>query len=203
MRDITHILFDLGRVLIQLDGAPPLRDTWLPQLWSEEEKWARWGRCPVVVAYESGKISADDFVTQMIDYFCLEVEPQVFKDTFSSWPKGFLTGAEALLKQLKPNYTLAFYSNTSDLHLPRFMQEIGLANYFDFAFASYEIGHYKPDVAGFRYVQQAMAVDSEQILFLDDLLANVQAAQSMGMQAAQVIGVDAVKEALHRFGVAL
>ncbi|MBX2857197.1 MAG: HAD family phosphatase [Cellvibrionaceae bacterium] len=197
--EITHILFDLGRVLINLPGPPPLRDEWLPQALSVEEKWRRWGECPVVIAYESGKISAEEFIDGMLAYFNLSVGGAQFREAFVDWPAGFLPGAQDLLRQLKPRYTLAFYSNTSDLHLPRFMNTIGLAQYFDFAFASYEIGHYKPDPEGFRIVQQRMAVANEHILFIDDMPANVASAVSVGMHAEQALGVDQVKQVLRRY----
>ena len=198
--NITHILFDLGRVLINLDGPPPLRDEWLNQVLSEQQKWQRWGECPAVIAYESGKISAEAFAREMIAYFHLKTDEQQFKEAFVNWPKGFLDGAPALLTQLKGRYKLAFYSNTSDMHLPQFMQRMGLAQYFDFSFASYEIGYYKPDVEGFRCVLSKMGVAGTQVLFIDDMPANVASARSVGMHAEQALGLAEVKRVLHGYG---
>lgn len=197
---IDTILFDLGRVLIDLDGPPPLQDDWLSSPLSEEEKWQRWSASSFVTEYESGKISADDFVRLVIKDLHLNVSEPVFRKAFIDWPKGFLPGAESVLRKLRGRYRLAFYSNTSDMHLPKLMNEIGLANYFDHAFASFEIGYFKPDPQGFQHVLKAMSAVPEQVLFIDDLPQNVAGARDLGFKSEQALGFKEVEAALIKHG---
>ncbi len=200
MADIEAILFDLGGVLIELDG-PPIKNAWLDEDISEEESWRRWGRSSHVAAYESGKMSADQFLENVIEEQGLNLSVDEFRVAFSQWPGNTYSGTEQLLEQLRKKYTLAFYSNTSDLHLPRLMDELNLGEYFDFTFASYEIGYHKPNLDGYQYVVKQMALPAEKILFVDDNANNVESARKAGLQARHVVGPDELKQVLAAEGL--
>jgi len=195
MKAISTILFDLGGVLIELDG-PPIKPDWLDHPIDYAENWRRWGNSEFVKGYETGRIGSDEFIDGVIAELGLQVDRDVFKQMYITWPKSFYPGAAELLKKLRENYQLAFYSNTSDLHLPRLLHDVGLASYFDYTFASYEIGYFKPDPDGYRHVLQQMDVAAENVLFIDDNPANVRGALDVGLHARQAFQLDEVKEAL-------
>ena len=58
-RAIEIVLFDLGGVLIELDGVASMRE--LTGIESDDELWRRWLGCRWVRSYERGGCSADDF----------------------------------------------------------------------------------------------------------------------------------------------
>lgn len=198
-RKIKAIVFDLGGVLIELDGPPLLRE-WIKEDITLEENKRRWGRCPSVEAFEKGQLSVPEFVRGVIRDLQLDVEEAAFLERFVRWPAGLYPGVLGLLEALRREYVLGFFSNTSELHWPRIMHEMQLADKFDYCFASFQIARYKPDVASFRYVAQKMKMQAHDILFLDDSAANVDAAQEAGMQGLQVLGLEEVKTALKALG---
>ncbi|WP_045859362.1 HAD family hydrolase [Teredinibacter purpureus] len=191
MTAISTLLFDLGGVLIELDG-PPIKKEWINETLSHEENWQRWMSSSYVKNFETGKITAEDFVTGVVKELSLNTSEDTFRQAFVEWPKALFPGVTELLCALKKNYNLAFFSNTSSLHLPRLLNELQLADYFDYTYASYEIGHFKPDVSGFHYVSADMGVSPESILFIDDNQINIQGALAAGLQAQKAVGFDDV-----------
>lgn len=202
MGEISTIVFDLGGVLIELDG-PPIKDTWLNENLDYAENWRRWGGSRYVKAYETGVISSNEFITGVISELKLNVSDEAFRSAYISWPKAFFPGTEKLLARLKTKYRLAFYSNTSELHLPRLLEEIGLATYFERTFASYDIGYFKPDHDGYRHVLSEMNVFPEEVLFIDDNQMNVEGAEAVGMRARKAFQHDEVKRVLREEGCLL
>ena len=196
---VSTILFDLGGVLIELDG-PPIKAHWISTRLSHEQNWQLWMSSTFVQRYETGAISSADFVTGVIGELNLEVSEDDFKQAFIQWPKELFAGASEMLMALKSRYTLAFFSNTSALHLPRLLDELALADYFDHTYASYEIGFFKPDVHGFHYVVKDMRVEAANVLFLDDNQVNVDAARKAGLQAEKAHGLTEVKSVLSAYG---
>ena len=196
---VTTLLFDLGGVLIELDGSP-LKDHWLETPVSYADAWLRWGQSPVVKAFETGIMPADEFVERIIAEQGLLISSDQFKQEFTRWPKGLFAGARELLLSLRKDYTLGFYSNTNELHLPWLTKDLGLESLFDYCFASYEIGYFKPDTQGFAYAADKMGVDPRNILFIDDNMLNVEGARKAGLHAEKAFELEEVKAVLHKYG---
>jgi putative hydrolase of the HAD superfamily len=137
----------------------------------------------------------------MLAEFGLPIEAAQFLEEFTVWPKGVFAGSFELLEQLSASHRLACLSNTNALHWPRVCDEMGLARYFEFSFASHLVGMLKPDLAIFQHVIEQLGVPAERILFLDDNQLNVASAQSAGMVARRVAGLDEVRAALADLGV--
>jgi putative hydrolase of the HAD superfamily len=55
---------------------------------------------------------------------------------------------------------------------------------FDGEFYSCTVGYAKPDPAYFRAILNAIGVAGDEVLFIDDLLPNVEAARSVGLRAS-------------------
>lgn len=198
--NISTILFDLGRVLVELDG-PPIKNHWLAEPIAELESWQRWGRSTVVKAFESGELGADAFSEALVKEQGLVIAAPQFAAEFSAWPKALFPGVVPLLTALGLGYRLAYFSNTSCLHVPRLNHEMGLAELIPHRFASCEIGFFKPDPAGFEFILSELDVAPASVLFLDDSPANIEAARSCGLLAEQVVGLAEVKAALAKHGI--
>lgn len=198
-KKIKVILFDLGGVLVELDG-PPLKAHWLKREISLEENWRLWAQSRLVEVFESGHISASEFAKGLIDELQLSVSEEVLIREFAAWPKGLFPGAEAWLKSLRQHYVLACYSNTSELHWPRLLEEMKLDSLLDHCFASFLLTCYKPAREGFDRIVEQLQVRSEEILFLDDNVANVEAARTAGLHAVHVKGLQGAQMALASLG---
>jgi len=198
--DVRLILFDLGGVLVELDG-PPLKPEWLQTSISVEENWKRWVESPLVEALEKGEISSQYFAEGLIAELALQVSAGELIEQVVRWPLGLFPRAECYLKELRQHYPLACYSNTSELHWPRLMGEMGLEKLLDHAFASFLMGCYKPDRSGFDYVIEKLSLEPQQIVFLDDNIANVDTAEELGLIARHVRGLQGVHAALRELGL--
>jgi len=65
-------------------------------------------------------------------------------------------------------------------------------NRFDQVTLSYEVHSAKPDPVIYEHCLEALGTPPEQTLFLDDRIANVQAAEALGMRAIQFLNRDDV-----------
>ena len=195
---IDCVIFDLGGVLVELDG-PPLASEH-SQL-SEPEIWQQWLHSSAVRRFESGRSHPEEFATALISEMKLDQTTESFLSYFKDWPRGFYTGAEALLGELKQSVQVACLSNTNQLHWDRFNQESNVISQFDFVFASFETAHLKPDQAAFIHAIYSLDMLPERLLFFDDNPTNIQAAKAAGMLAELTRGPTEAAAHLKRYGL--
>jgi len=194
------LLFDLGGVLIELVGQP-IRNEWIAGHDTPEVSWQKWLTSDAARAFETGRISADDFARQIVAEMNLTISEAQFKQYFTDWPVGLYPGVLNLLRQLENDFELALFSNSNELHWGRKMHEMQLDGCFGHYFASHKIGLAKPDAAAFRYVIEHLPADPDTILFLDDNQMNIDAARAQGMQAERTCGFNEVKAVLAARGI--
>jgi len=80
---------------------------------------------------------------------------------------------------------------------------------FDHSFYSYQLGYAKPDVRYFQTILASLPFAPAQVLFIDDLETNVEAARTVGIEAAQFVhpqspaAASALRALLETFSVVL
>jgi putative hydrolase of the HAD superfamily len=181
------VLFDLGGVVVELAGVPTFRG-WCEDQPSDDEIWERWLRSPAVRRFETGVSDPIEFATCIVDEFSLSVEPADFLEAFAAWPRGPFPGALELVGDVRTRHRVACLSNCNEVHWPRFLGEMRLAESFDHCFSSHELGVLKPDRDVFERVVDHLNCRADAILFLDDNQLNVDGARSAGLKAARVRG---------------
>jgi len=194
------ILFDLGGVLIELTGTARLLE-WATHIKSIEELWQLWLTSPSVRLFETGRCTPEQFAKAIKAEMRLEVSIEQFLTEFTTWPTKPYPGSQALLQTLSTHYRLGCLANTNILHWERISTEMGLLELFHTPLASHQIGVLKPDHEAFLYAAEKMQAAPERILFLDDNLLNVQAAQAVGMAAHRVQGLTETVAKLKEVGV--
>lgn len=90
-----------------------------------------------------------------------------------------------LLKSLRPRYITAILTNAGSEFRATFVRAYGMEEWAGRVLISAEMGLAKPDPAIFTAAAEIMSVRPEEVLFLDDLLENVEGARSTGMAAIQ------------------
>lgn len=198
--EISVVMFDLGNVLVDLGDVEKMHEM-LNTEGEESDVWLKWLRSPSVAAFDSGKITFDQFAMRLPQEVGSNVDKETFKKAFKAWPKGLFTGALELVQSVKPNYHRAILSNTNAAHWSRLMNEMGLAGNFHSYFASHLIGSVKPDRSIYDYVLDALQVAPEKILFIDDNQVNIDMAQTLGIQAHRVKGVEEARNVLNSYNV--
>ncbi len=197
---ITHIVFDLGGVIIELRGAP-IRREWTSANETHEQMWEKWLTANAPRQFEAGKIDTQTFGNMIVDELSLSISSAEFLDYFLSLPIAPFPGALELVRSLKPQYKTALFSNSNAMHWDKKMSEFKLGPDFDFHFASHLMGLVKPDLAAFEHVVSVLGIPAQNILFLDDNQMNVDAARSIGMLAEKVVGFEQLPSALAKHEV--
>lgn len=199
-QQITHLVFDLGGVIVELNGTPIL-GAWLAGEHTPESLWQIWLTSDAPRAFESGLIGQEQFAERVVRELSLNVSEGQFLEHFTGLPVGPYPGALALLASLKEHYTLSLFSNSNELHWDRKMNEMQLREAFHHKFASHLMGKVKPDGEAFQAVLDQLGAPPNQILFLDDNQLNVDAAAKAGFQVARVVGFTQLKDTLAKFGI--
>lgn len=179
------IIFDFGNVLINLDFErcfQNFEDT-LQVDWSNR-------KIPVeikdaIVAFDKGKLSKVQFAERFRTinskvsnddiYFAwnsllLEIPPTRFK----------------FLESLRSSFNIALLSNINELHLnwieDHLLEKYGIKNFgtqfFDKVFYSHHISLRKPEDRIYQYVMKSIDSEGTDILFIDDMEQNIQAARN-------------------------
>lgn len=195
MKQITHLVFDLGGVIVELNGTP-IKEGWMSGEFSSESLWKKWLTSEAPRAFESGRIGVSEFAENIVRELSLEVSEAEFINHFKYLPIGPYPGAIDLLYSLKERYTTSLFSNSNELHWERKMNEMKLKDAFHHKFASHLMGKVKPDIEAFQEVKRGLRVPAHQILFLDDNQLNVEAATLAGFVASKVVGFSELNSVL-------
>jgi HAD superfamily hydrolase (TIGR01509 family) len=196
---ISAVLFDIGGVLVALDGMPSLARL-MDGKKSYDAIHELWMTCPAVVAHETGKISAEEFAVGVTADLNLPVTAHSFLRDFCAWPRAVHPGTFQLLEDIPRQYQVAALSNTSAVHWNRIV-EMGLAERFQLTYLSHETGYLKPAREAFLVALKGLALAPSAVLFLDDGSANVKAARALGMPAHLASNPQEARAVLEEYGV--
>ncbi len=191
------LLFDLGGVLIENHTFPRLRDL-LDRPFDDDTLKHRWLESPAVIGFEHGRLTPAEFASGFLAEWNLELAPGEFLEEFTGWPARYFPGATRVLRELSGRHRLACLSNSNELHWARYN---GFREHFDPALSSHLLGVMKPDPRAFRLAVEQCGVPAGDILFFDDLPANVEAARTAGMQAFHVQGFGELEAVLRAEGL--
>lgn len=196
---ISAVVFDIGGVLIELNGLPSIAKL-LDSQQSYDDIYKKWMASPAVIAHETGKIQADAFAVGAIRDLGLSITPEAFIENFATWIVGTFPNTFSVLESIPAHITVAALSNTSPTHWER-VAATGLANRFKHLFLSHEIGHLKPTPAAFQAVLTTLNLPAEEIIFFDDNIDNVNASIALGFKGHQAFNPTEVQSILSQYGV--
>jgi putative hydrolase of the HAD superfamily len=188
------LMFDLGGVLVVNDMFDELPKLTKDNV-GEDSLKAKWLQSPAVRDFELGKCSRDKFAKSMVEEFQLSVTPNEFLGAFSGWPKGFYSGAEDLLGDLRAQYSTACLSNSNELHWTT-----NVTSHFDHSYSSHLLNRIKPDVEVFEFVTSDIGRNPGEIVFFDDSQLNIDAARAFGWEAHLTVGFAELNRVLKKIG---
>jgi len=174
------ILFDLGNVLVRyahdatvaavaaLYGVAPAT---LSQALTAQE-----------TDFGLGLLAVPDFLTSLIRSLGREIDAGRFARAFcAGLARDDAALAYALSLQKRAPVQIGAISNTNEIHVVWLDQHIPELAGFELVMMSNEVHLLKPDPAIFELALEGLAMPAAQVLFIDDLAANVEAAQALGM----------------------
>ena len=187
---IKNIVFDFGGVLLDLEPNDSYEA--MQQVLEFDD---------IQTFLQDNKQLLDDLETGAIRYenFLWNVQRLAKtvpdgKEVINAWNamlKGWKPEKLELLETLKTRYELYLLSNTNEIHLQWVKNDLLFHHniddfedrYFNRAIFSHRVGMKKPDREIFQHLLDETGIDPAESLYIDDLIANVEMASSLGFQA--------------------
>lgn len=191
---ITHIVCDMGGVLVQLEWQQRMEKL-LGRSISSDEVHKIWRTARSTHGFETGTMDFDEFAVAFIEDFNLNLSPEAVQAEFLAMVQEPMPECDRVLAELKTRYHLSLLSNTNPAHIGK-LRRHGFFDYFEVLFLSYEIGQMKPNPVIFQHILNTLGVAPAQIAFFDDGRSNVEAAQASGIMAFQVTSPEGIRAAI-------
>jgi len=196
------LLFDLGRVVLDLDFNRTLR-LWADHAGCEPAHLVeRFARDELYRRHEKGEISDAAFFAGLRTSLGVDLSDAQFLEGWNAIFAGEIPGIDRLLAQAAQCLPLYAFSNTNSPHVEYFSEEYAdVLGHFRELFLSPSIGLRKPDAEAYDHVVKAIGVPAERIVFFDDLAQNIEGARDRGLIAVHVTSPDDVAKALAALGI--
>lgn len=200
MPQIKHVVFDLGKVLIDFSYTqlfPLLRRQ--GAVIADVEDFAARVR---LVDYEHGRISTAEFLLGVNRLLSRPLDPTEFRQAWCS----IFTPIPQMLqlaRQLQTRVGVYIISNTSEIHWHYLRERFLLADLCRDTFASFEVGHMKPAAAIYAAAEQRFGFTAAEAVFIDDRQENVVGAEACGWHAIQHLSYGQTRDALIALGLEL
>lgn len=199
---VDALLFDLGRVVLDIDFSRVLR-VWAAHAGvSPDDIVNRFASRDAYMRHERGEMSDDAFFAHLRDELGIALTPAQFLEGWNAIFVGEMPGIAALLEQAAKRWPLYAFSNTNAAHVAHFSaHHAELLRNFRQVFLSSSIGMRKPEPESFDHVIAQIGLPAQRILFFDDLAENIEGARARGLQTVHVTSPTSVADALKTLGL--
>jgi FMN phosphatase YigB (HAD superfamily) len=180
---IEAIIFDIGRVIIDLDPSRAIATIGAGSRLAPDEVWRAVQDDPLWLGWQEGRVTPRQWYKNLIARFHAPISFDEFRDAWNSVlvPKTILP--EQLFKQLAKTCRLVLLSNTDPIHVEYMESKFKFMPYFTRRIYSCEVGASKPCVKIFQAAIKAAGVPAERALYIDDIQEYVLAGQAAGLNA--------------------
>ena len=192
------VIFDLGRVLIEVDFTRGLFRYRNPSgQKSDQEVLEELFSDPVFVDFNTGKITPEETYQLVREKYGLPIDYEVF---VREWSNIFapMDGMEALLTEVARKFPVGLLSDIDPLHWAYCRKNFTFLSIFTRPALSFEIGALKPAEICYLTAARNIGMAPEACLFIDDREVNVSGAIKAGMEAIRFTGTDALRRQLHQ-----
>ena len=182
---VRAVAFDIGGVLeVPTDNA--LAGRWERRLGLPRgELFGRLRRSGLGRDANLGRVSAAEFALALGRLYGLDrpTTEELLAELWDWYVGELNTGMAAYFQGLRPRYRTAILSNAAEGGHREEERPYGFAGMADVLVYSYEVGIEKPDRRIYEIACERLGVHPSEVVFLDDLEANVAAARRLGMRA--------------------
>ena len=189
LTNIKNIIFDLGKVLLNLDFNASIVAFQKLGLKTDVLDSKQVYSDPVFYELEVGKVTPEEFcnrvrkVIQNPDSTDSQIE-----DAWYSMILDIPASRVKVVQELSKNYNVYLFSNTNKIHIERLHRAFKTEHGIDFPslfvkdFYSHEIHERKPDLSSYQKVIELAGINPEESIFIDDLEKNIIGAQQSGLK---------------------
>jgi putative hydrolase of the HAD superfamily len=194
---IEAVIFDLGRVLVAIDNRLLVERLFKGMDPADSQQVARRTMAdPAMVAFNSGKITPEEFYERMRMTYRLPIDYDAF---CRLWCDIFypMEGMEELVTGLEGRVRLGLLSDTDPLHWNFLLNRWPWLGIFQKPTLSYKLGVMKPAPAIYLAAARSVKTPPPNCLYIDDLEDNVLGARAVGMSAVRFENVPQLKTMLN------
>ena len=192
MSKIKNIIFDLGGVLLNINPLLSLLEFEKLSGIGKDDLLSKFISTRIFEKFDTGSINPAQFGRELCGIMNREVSDSEIERIWNMLILDFPRSSVELLQQLRKNYRVYLLSNTNVIHIQKYTREFyenngfPMSNLFDQVFYSCEIGIHKPDEGIYTHVLEAANLVPSETLFFDDSLANIKAAQGLGISVIHI-----------------
>ena len=152
--------------------------------------------------FEKGQITALEYYEHLTSKLSVSWTYEQFKAGWVYVNIGVNPEMFGLLQFLRTKYKLYVLSNTNELHAQNITQRFPeVFSCFNSVYFSQDLHDRKPSVEIYKKTLNAIALDPQKVIFIDDLEKNIVSAQTLGIHGIQMFSVSQVKDDLKRLGI--
>lgn len=189
---IRNIIFDLGGVLLNIN--PLLSLAALEQLSgiNRDPLLNKLVASRIFQKIDTGILSPEKFRKEMGRILGVKLSDEKIDFAWNALLLDFPARRIEMLEKLKQNYRIFLLSNTNYIHYQHYTKifelEFGypFPDLFEKLYLSFELGMHKPDQPVYEHVLRTSELKAEQTLFIDDSLANIEAAMFLNIRCIHI-----------------
>jgi putative hydrolase of the HAD superfamily len=194
------VIFDLGRVLIDLDYGRAYRALEGVCGCDAKEISRRLRASGLPERFETGSIEPRDFVAEVCAALKLDLDYEQFRAIWNSIFTDPLI-PESLVAKLAERYRLVLLSNTNALHFEALRDSLPALRHFHHLVLSYEVKAMKPRSQIYRAAVKCAECLPQECFFTDDIAEYIEGARAMGIEAVQFESVAQTERELAARGI--
>ena len=182
---IKAVLLDLGNVIVPVDFSRCHAAFEQVCSFPAQEIPGRLRPSGLVERFETGRITPEEFVSEVCGILGLRVSTPQF---WAIWSSIFLSQTlipESLLEGLRRRQRLVLLSNTNAIHFAMIEERYPLLRHFDDFVLSFRVGAMKPSPVIYREAIARAGCRPEECFYADDIGRFVEAAREEGIDAVQ------------------
>ena len=176
------VVFDLGKVLLDFDYAISARNIAARSSSPVARVLKVIEQSPLLIRYETGLVSSEEFYAQVSAETGFRGDlaefSRLFGDMFFPIEPMLQLHARLAAREI-PTF---IFSNTNEMAVRHIRLRFPFFKSFAAHIFSYEHGAMKPDPKLYEVVESRTQCEKEEILYLDDLLENVETGRARGWQ---------------------
>jgi putative hydrolase of the HAD superfamily len=196
VKNVGALVFDLGGVIIDINFDRVL------QIWAEYGQVdlatlkSRFSFDESYQRHERGEINFSQYSSALRQSLQIDLSDQQFGQGWGAIFEGEVPGVGNHLSRLHEKFPLYAFTNSNPTHQVVWERDYAeILGLFRTVFVSSTMRLRKPEPAAFEAIAQEINVPLQHILFFDDTLENIVAAENIGIQTVHVTGQQSIADA--------
>ncbi len=178
---VERVFLDLGHVLFSLAFDEAIRNIADASTVDLETIKRYFNYNPTHIAYETGKLSSDEFFQTMANEIGYMKDMSSFRQFWLSLVQPIEANFQ-FARELATRYPVGVISNVGEAHMNYVLDTTDLAHFTDLRIYSYTAGVMKPDARIYHHALTEANLPAERCVFIDDKADNIAGANAIGIR---------------------